>query len=58
MQGQMTGCLDQDKKLFDGILNIDKNFDVVYRVITIGDRKACLYAIDGFMKDETLLRCV
>ena len=23
MQGQMTGCLDQDKKLFDGILNID-----------------------------------
>ncbi len=58
MQGQMTGCLDQDKKLFDGILNIDKNFDVVYRVITIGDRKACLYAIDGFMKDETLLRLI
>lgn len=37
-------------------LNIDKNFDVVYRVIQAGGRLACVYFIDGFTKDDTLLR--
>ena len=37
-------------------LNVEANFDVVYRVISIGGRQACLYFIDGFTKDETLLR--
>ena len=33
-----------------------KNFDVVYRVLTIADKKACLYFIDGFTKDDSLLK--
>ena len=35
-------------------LRLDKNFDVIYRVMTIGNRKAAVYCIDGFTKDETL----
>ena len=36
-------------------LNVETNFDVVYRVVHIGGREACLYFIDGFTKDESLL---
>lgn len=32
----------------------DESFDVVYRVIEIGGRKACIYFIDGFCKDELM----
>ncbi|PNV62658.1 spore germination protein [Clostridium sp. chh4-2] len=37
-------------------LDVDTNFDVVYRVINLGGRKACLYFIDGFTKDEVWLK--
>lgn len=37
-------------------LNVDTNFDVVYRVLQIGGREACLYFIDGFAKDDALLK--
>lgn len=37
-------------------LQVNKNFDVVYRVIHIGGREACLYFIDGLTKDEVLLK--
>ena len=37
-------------------LNVQTNFDVVYRVVHIGGREACLYFIDGFTKDESLLK--
>ena len=38
------------------LLNIRANFDIVYRVLRIGGREACLYFIDGFAKDDTLLK--
>ena len=37
-------------------LNVDANFDVVYRVIHVGGRDGCLYFIDGFTKGDTILR--
>jgi len=37
-------------------LNVQTNFDVVYRIIHIGGREACLYFIDGFTKDDSLLK--
>ena len=37
-------------------LNVQTNFDVVYRVMHIGGREACLYFIDGFTKDDSLLK--
>ena len=35
-------------------LDVDKNFDVIYREITIGGKSACMYLIDGFCKDELM----
>lgn len=54
--------MEFSKKLSDNMnylkekLNVDTNFDVVYRVIRMGDREACLYFIDGFTKDEVWLK--
>ena len=49
---QMTENLEHFKQ----ILQTDKNFDVVYRVIDIAGRKGCLFCVDGFTKDEVLLK--
>jgi stage V sporulation protein AF len=38
------------------ILQTDKNFDIVYRVVEIGGRKAALFFVDGFTKDDVLLK--
>lgn len=54
--------MEFSKELKDNIsylhkkLNVQDNFDVVYRTINCGGREACLYFIDGFTKDDTLLR--
>ena len=48
--------LEDNMARFHQILNIGTNFDVVYRVITIGGRNACIYFVDGFTKDEVLLK--
>lgn len=48
--------LSENMKYFHQKLNIETNFDVVYRVVEIGGRKACLYFIDGFTKDEVWLK--
>lgn len=36
----------------DDVLQPDRSFDMVKRVLTIGGRRAVLYFIDGFIKDE------
>lgn len=45
---------DKNKKRIDELLHIDKSFDLLYRVVTIGGKKACFYFIDGFCKDEVM----
>ena len=50
------------KKLSDNeaelkqMLRTDENFDVVYREIEVGGRTGCLFFVDGFTKDEVLLK--
>ena len=41
---------------FHQLLDVDTNFDIVYHTITIAGRQACLYFVDGFTKDEVLLK--
>lgn len=53
---RISGNLSENMEYFHQKLNIETNFDVVYRVVEIGGRKACLYFIDGFTKDEVWLR--
>lgn len=38
------------------VLQTDKNFDVVYRIVEIGGRQAALFFVDGFTKDEVWLK--
>ena len=45
---------DKNKKRIDELLHIEKSFDLLYRVVTIGGKKACFYFIDGFCKDEVM----
>ena len=43
-----------NKKKIDSLLQVDKSFDLIYRIITIGGKTACFYIIDGFCKDEVM----
>ena len=34
------------------LLDVQHNFDIIYRVINFGGTEACMYLIDGFCKDD------
>ena len=44
----------KNKQRIDELLQIDKSFDLLYRVVIIGGKKACFYFVDGFFKDEIM----
>lgn len=46
--------LDENMAILSDILQVDKNFDIIYRVIEIGGKRTCFYCLDGFTKDEIL----
>lgn len=50
----ITGNLTRDMQYLNNQLAADTNFDVIYRIIHIGDRQACMYLIDGFCKDDVV----
>ena len=51
---KITGNLKEDMSYLNEKLQVDKNFDIVYRVIQIGGKEACFYFVDGFCKDELM----
>lgn len=51
---KMTSSLQETMAYLNKTLDVDKNFDLVYRVIKVGGRDACMYFIDGFCKDELM----
>ena len=53
---KFTKSLAENMGHMQQVLQTDKNFDVVYRVLDIGKRKACLFFVDGLTKDEVLLK--
>ncbi len=53
-QKSMEGNLKRLKET----LQADKNFDIVYRTIEVGGRKAVLFFVDGFTKDDVLLKII
>lgn len=50
----ITSSIEENMQYLKERLWVDKNFDVIYRVIHIGGREACLYFLDGFCKDEII----
>ena len=53
-QSEFSRDFEKNKKWVDELLQVDKSFDLLYRVVTIGGKKACFYFIDGFCKDEVM----
>lgn len=53
-QDVISSDIQNNIRWFHENLHVEENFDVVYRVITIGGRQACFYFIDGFCKDELM----
>lgn len=51
---KMSTSLSENMNYLNNYLSVDTNFDLVYRVIQIGGRQACMYFIDGFCKDELM----
>ncbi len=45
---------EKNKEYIDGLLHVDRSFDILYRVVKVGGKKACFYFIDGFCKDEVM----
>ena len=48
----MTGNYSQDAAALSAILAVDESFDIVRRDLLIAKRKASLFFLDGFIKDE------
>lgn len=51
---KISGNLQQDMYYLNHTLAIDKSFDLVHRMIHVGDKEACMYFVDGFCKDEIM----
>lgn len=50
----MSSSLPENMQYLNNRLEVNKSFDLVYRVIKVGERDACIYFIDGFCKDELM----
>lgn len=53
---KMTTSLQESMEYMKAHMAPDVSFDVVYRVIDVGGRQACIYFIDGFCKDELMMK--
>ena len=51
---KMATSLEANMLYMNKVIKADKNFDVIYRVIQVGGKNACIYLIDGFCKDEMM----
>ncbi len=54
MEKNITTTLYENMEYFHNKLNLSKNFDVICRMLTVGDRPACIYFVDGFVKDDIM----
>ena len=47
----IKSSLQENMDYLNQVLQVDVSFDLVYRVVHVGGREACIYFIDGFCKD-------
>ena len=46
----MKTSLQENMDYLNQVLLVDVSFDLVYRVIHVGGKEACIYFIDGFWR--------
>lgn len=54
MDTKISSKLDENIKYFNEELNVEQNFDILYRVVSFGGKTALFYFIDGLCKDDIL----
>ena len=52
----VTASLQENVTYVNEMLPVEDSFDIVQRNIVIGGRNATFYFIDGFTKDESMLK--
>ncbi len=53
---KVTASFEDNIAYMDKVLPVKESFDIIQRDMIIGERKATFYFIDGFIKDETMLK--
>ncbi len=53
-KNSISANLQDNIEYMNQTLAVNVNFDVIYRVIKVADKDACLYMIDGLCKDDLL----
>lgn len=54
----LSKSLSENMEYLNAKLGAEENFDVIYREIEIGGKRACMYFIDGFCKDELMQKVI
>lgn len=54
LKSEFSSDFEKNKARIDKLVRVDESFDLIYRVVMIGGKKACFYFIDGFCKDEVM----
>lgn len=53
---KISNCLEENVRYMNQILPVKESFDIIQRNMYIGERAAVLYCVNGFAKDDALLR--
>lgn len=56
MKREITKSLEKNMHILQEKLEIGKSFDLVERKIKVAGKDACLYFVDGFIKDEVMVK--
>ncbi len=54
MEYSLSNNFAMNIKNINQVLRVDQSFDIIYRVLTVADREACFYFVDGLNKDDIL----
>lgn len=58
MDKKIASNIDGAMRELGARLHINESFDIIYRVMQLGDRKCALYCVDGLSKDEILEKII
>lgn len=53
---KIMGTLEENVAYMNEVLPVKESFDLVQRDIVIGGKKSSFFFIDGFTKDDTMLK--
>ena len=53
---KLSSDIQTNMSRFHQLLDVETNFDIIYHTVMIGEKQACFYMIDGFVKDQIILR--